>query len=95
MRQVVLKPVVLRAGWLGMLLGLLSGCPDNGGGENGMDGDGEPGGARDVVFSGGSIDDLRAINAALTFGHLEINGPLTLPISGASRRTCSSVARSC
>ena len=52
---------------------------------------GEPetgaGGGDVVTFGGGTIDDLRALNGALTFGSLSITGPLQLPIAGDEKLT--------
>jgi len=57
------------------------------GGGSGGESETGAGGGDVVTFGGGTIDDLRALNGALTFGTLSITGPLQLPIAGNEKLT--------
>ena len=61
---------------------ILVACKDGGGGGgDGGTNNSPSGNNQSYTFSGGSLDDLRAVSPSLTFGHLVIDGDLNIPSS--------------
>lgn len=68
--------------WVVILISIiLVACNDGDGGGDGGTNNTPGGDNQSFTFTGGSLDDLRAVSPSLTFGHLVIDGDLNIPSS--------------